>query len=573
MSNKQWFLLLKWILWASLTISALGYFLGKEPYPTGDGIEYMLTTEAWKNHASPDIRLSDCESFKSDFIQHQSWGSNYKRAAFDEVEAFLREKGPKRKDYGGFYRNSHQNVYGYHFVFYSFVNVPARMLTEGIGIHPIKAFVFTNVFIWSLFFAWLLSWKNEESTSALVLGLLVFLSASFYYTTWTHPETLTVVLVLSSMLCLIRQRFHLALLFCGLATLQNQPLSFLFLWMYLLVWNHYGFQWSPMMKYLGYGVFVFVPPLYFYGLFGTTSLINDAGFLSLENLTSIRVIGFFFDLNQGMILSIGLFLFVYFLLFCWRAVQIIKSRNVSPWDSLPLVILAMTLLVSCMNNWNHGMAVVNRYAVWMSVPLMCHGYVLLKELRRSWSVSLASLGALSQLGLLYIHLPYHQFDWSNLQHMPFAKWTLSNYPAHYNPDPQIFIARTHQVFDFSKNSSPILYFNEQNLLRKIAVHERNFDTLTFFGYTPRPRSEYCCVRSGKEHWYYINDFEERSSKSSLEVLRMIQRSEMDRILLEMKANPEWMNSLEQKARSAGISLETQMEKDAEFIFLERHPAL
>jgi hypothetical protein len=54
---------------------------------------------------------------------------------------------------------------------------------------------------------------------------------------------------------------------------------------------------------------------------------------------------------------------------------------------------------------------------------------------------------------------------------------------------------------------------------------------------------------------------------------MIQRSEMDRILLEMKANPEWMNSLEQKARSAGISLETQMEKDAEFIFLERHPAL
>lgn len=233
------------------------------------------------------------------------------------------------------------------------------------------------------------------------------------------------------------------------------------------------------MKYLGYGVFVFVPPLYFYGLFGTTSLINDAGFLSLENLTSIRVIGFFFDLNQGMILSIGLFLFVYFLLFCWRAVQIIKSRKVSPWDLLPLVILAMTLLVSCMNNWNHGMAVVNRYAVWMSVPLMCHGYVLLKELRRSWSVSLASLGALSQLGLLYIHLPYHQFDWSNLQHMPFAKWTLSNYPAHYNPDPQIFIARTHQVFDFSKNSSPILYFNEQNLLRKIAVHERNFDTLTF----------------------------------------------------------------------------------------------
>ena len=571
MSNKRWFSALRWMLWMVLSMKAFDYFLEKEPYPTGDGIEYVLTTEAWKNHASPDIRDSDYGSFKSDFLQHQSWESNYKRAAFDEVEAFLREKEPKRKDYGGFYRNSQQHVYGYHFVFYSFVNVPARLLTVVLGIHPIKAFVLTNVFIWSLFFAWLLSWKGEERKTAIVLGLLVFFSASFYYTTWTHPEVLTVVLVLTSMLCLSRQRFHFALLFCGLATLQNQPLSFLFLWMYLLVWNHYRFQWRPMMKYLGYGVFVFVPPLYFYGLFGTTSLINDAGFLSFENVTTNRVFGFFFDLNQGMVLSIGLFLFIYFFLFLFRVVEIIKSRKTNTWDFLPLVILAMTLLVSCMSNWNHGMAVVNRYAVWMSVPLMYHGYLLLKELRLSWRIFLASFGALSQLGLWYIHLPYNQFDWSNLQHMPLAKWTLSHYPAYYNPDPQIFIARTHQVFDFSKNSSPILYFNEQNQLQKIAVHESNVDTLKYFGYTPRPMSEYDCVRSGKERWYYINDFEERSSKSSAEVLRMIQRSEMNRILLEMKANPQWMKSLEEKSSSAGISLELQMEKDAEFIFNERHP--
>jgi hypothetical protein len=108
-------------------------------------------------------------------------------------------------------------------------------------------------------------------------------------------------------------------------------------------------------------------------------------------------------------------------------------------------------------------------------------------------------------------------------------------------------------------------------LQKIAVHESNVDTLKHFGYTPRPMSEYDCVRSGKERWYYINDFKERSSKSSAEVLRMIQRSEMNRILLEMKSNPQWMESLEEKASKAGISIERQMEKDAEFIFNERHP--
>jgi len=117
MSNKRWFSALRWMLWFVLSMKAFDYFLEKEPYPTGDGIEYVLTTEAWKNHGSPDIRDSDYGSFKSDFLQHQSWESNYKRAAFDEVEAFLREKEPKRKDYGGFYRNSQQHVYGYHFVF------------------------------------------------------------------------------------------------------------------------------------------------------------------------------------------------------------------------------------------------------------------------------------------------------------------------------------------------------------------------------------------------------------------------------------------------------------------------
>jgi hypothetical protein len=39
----------------------------------------------------------------------------------------------------------------------------------------------------------------------------------------------------------------------------------------------------------------------------------------------------------------------------------------------------------------------------------------------------------------------------------------------------------------------------------------------------------------------------------------------------MKANPQWMESLEEKASKAGISIERQMEKDAEFIFNERHP--
>ena len=107
-------------------LGLMAYYHKHEPYPTGDGIEYILTTEAFKNHGTSDIRITDYESFKRDFLKHQNWQANYKAAAFDEVEGFLRNKNSK--SFGGFYRNNKGAVYGYHFVFYALVNVPARGL-------------------------------------------------------------------------------------------------------------------------------------------------------------------------------------------------------------------------------------------------------------------------------------------------------------------------------------------------------------------------------------------------------------------------------------------------------------
>jgi hypothetical protein len=181
------------------------------------------------------------------------------------------------------------------------------------------------------------------------------------------------------------------------------------------------------------------------------------------------------------------------------------------------------------------------------------------------------VSALISQGILWsVHLPYNRFDWSNLQHMPLAKWVLDHHPSWYNPDPQIFIARTQRVFDFTKNSSPVLYFNTNNKLVKLAVHVKNIDSLSIFGYKPNDLSVYPKVRSGSETWIYINDIEERTTKSSLELLRIIQKSEEERIIREMRANPSWMEELTRKAARNHIGLEEQLNRDATYLFMEAH---
>ena len=558
------------------TLGLFRYYSNTEPYATGDGIEYILTTEAWYNHGTPTILPADFNSFKADFIAHQSWESNYKASAFDEVERFLKEgqlkaKAPIRKEFGGFYRNNNGGVYGYHFVFYSLLNVPARFMTDLLNLHPIQAFKYTNLACWILLLILFLFLRKQLVFDEALLFLAGFFSAAFYYNTWTHPELTTVILLMASFIFLNQERFHMALLICALATLQNQPLVFLLLWMYVYVWNKQQYVIKPLLPFGLYGLIVFIPSLYFYRLFGTTSLIKDAGFLAAENISLTRISGFYVDLNQGMILSIGLFLLLYMVLLVQRLVVIIKTRKAEFWDLMPLVLVSMTLLVSAMNNWNHGMAIVNRYAVWMGVPLLFHVFYLMRDFSIRAQVPLVLSALISQGILLSVHLPYNQFDWSNLQHMPIAKWVLDHHPSWYNPDPQIFIARTNRVFDFTVNSSPVLYFNHKNELAKVAVHVENIDTLSVFGYKMNALRSYPMVKSGQETWIYIDDMEQGSTKSSAELLQIIQNSEEERIIREMRANPQWIKELTLKSERNHMDLEEQLRLDARYIFNENHP--
>jgi hypothetical protein len=184
-------------------------------------------------------------------------------------------------------------------------------MTDLFNIHPIHAFKYTNLAGWTLLLILILFLPKQVVFDEVLLFLAAFLSAAFYYNTWTHPELTTVALLMASFILLKHERFHFALLTCALATLQNQPIVFLLLWMYAYVWNKQRYTIKPMLPIALYGLIVFIPSFYFYCLFGTTSLIKDAGFLAAENISMTRITGFYFDLNQGLFI----FSFIILLLF------------------------------------------------------------------------------------------------------------------------------------------------------------------------------------------------------------------------------------------------------------------
>ena len=56
------------------------------PYNAGDGVEYTLITEAFFNHFTPEVKVSDCESFKNKFADVADWKGNNKAPDYDAAQ-------------------------------------------------------------------------------------------------------------------------------------------------------------------------------------------------------------------------------------------------------------------------------------------------------------------------------------------------------------------------------------------------------------------------------------------------------------------------------------------------------
>jgi len=405
------------------------------PSKGGDFQEYALMTIALANHASPDVRPEDiavAERLSPD-------------AGFADVHRQLRA-GMARGDkwpFPGFVVSAHGGYYAMHFPAYSALAAIPFKLLDAVKAPPYKAFQIVN--LGALTILVLALYRFSGSVGRTVYATLLFLlSAGLLYLNWCSPEFLTASALLAALVYTVLGRPYLAALLAGVAAMQNPPLVFfsVFAPLIRIAYLRAGedLAWSAAIRRVVTRHTVFasilqallaaLPAAYNQTLWGVPSIIavlsTDPSFI-----TPLRLLSFYVDLHQGMIVAFPVVMLL-------AGVQLF-ARGGRRW--LPHTLLALLFSVALALpslsafNWNAGAAGVMRYAAWGAMPLL---YLVLGWMHRAprWPAALLVAMLLVQAGMVKYARSYGNEEFGRL-----PLFVLQHFPALYAPDPEIFFER------------------------------------------------------------------------------------------------------------------------------------
>ncbi len=540
-------------------------------YPTGDGAEYVLVTEAFYKHKSPDIRPKDSWSFKKSFTKVLAWDSVYKPHVFDAFEGFITKPNKKFNEpgdsYGGLYVAKNGKIYGYHFFTYSLLNVPARYFVGLLHKNPLSAFKITNSIFVLITCLILLFYTPFNLFISSLIAISFYYSSVYWYIEWTHPEVFTACFVTASLWLFFQDKYYISLLLMAIATTQNQPLILMLFFMGIITLFHKGLNYKTIIKTGMCCILSILPPLFYFYHFETFSIIKKAGFLDSQYQTPTRIFGFYFDVNQGMILAIPVVLICYIAFWIKNIyITVRQKQTVTFHVFLPLVLIAITFTVSAMGNWNHGQAVINRYATWVSSIILVHFFFLLNTTKPITKTILISLIAISQIFTAEYHSKINNTDLSWYQHKPFAKWVLSNYPALYNPDPTIFGTRTSPNFNILPNISPVIFFDEKKEACKIMCHITKVEELSIFGISQKTIEYFKKEKKVINGWIYVNKGDYTSGYPTEKIHYLASYLKAKRIIIpKIKEDASWYKHVKDNAKVLNISEDSSLMIDALYV--------
>lgn len=537
----------------------------EEPFIKGDGIEYVMMTEAFKNHFSPDINNDDLKKFKERFSKYHKWDELFGAEVFDRFIPYFENSKMEYKENSqmGFHCNKNQKWHCQHFFFYSLINLPAYSIFKSEG--PLRPFYITNA-IFVILTCFVLLFFTPFSLFNQILAALCFcFSSCYWYLGWQHTEIYTVCLVVCSMVALFRNKNYLAIFLLALACLQNQPLTLLMGLYVLITLKDRGFNLKNIIKTGAFAAIAIIPPLFYYINFETTNLIKDAGFLDTKYITFNRVSGFFTDINQGVILAIPFILLLYVPLILNESWQMYKKRlPFSLTVLIPVVLILITTTVATMGNWNHGMAIINRYATWMSAIIMMHTFYMVNRFSYVSALVFFNYFFVTQCFTTLYHQQFNKFDWSSAYHSPLAKWYFQNHESLYNPDPVIFAGRTQPAVALIEENSPIIYFYKRQV-KKILIHKDHVKDLVNFGVKAENIEAINKKIKFNYDWGYLHLRDFKTSMQGQEIYNMLRRKKLEAVYAKIHTSSTWMKQLEEKAKMWGKTFEEACWIDAEYI--------
>jgi hypothetical protein len=405
----------------------------------GDDSEYLLTTESFIRHHSPDYRREDALQVLESLPRLWRW-------------SMTRKYGQDAKSVPlGYFPARDGRYFSWHFWSYAAVVAPIKafLYTRDRGV---QAFGYANCL---LFCAGMLSMLQLWSMPRIwpVLVPLAFFCPVLWFLPLAHTEPFVFALGLAAAASFLRRRYRTALLLNSLAATQFQPLALVsaFICFEALAsrlhwrspWTTFRVSWAYCVSCVACFAITLLPTAFYQYHYGVSSLIAREGFAASHLMSMDKFLSMFIDLNYGMLTYMpGLLLLLAWALALalWRAVAQRRLRHLLPW----LATLAALWSATSALGWNFQTQGVSRYALYAAPPMLL---LVASELRARPSLSTSTLACVVvAFGLqAWVHATFGWFEYRgdrNSQHNIVAEYVLQHWPRFYNPPPEIFCART-----------------------------------------------------------------------------------------------------------------------------------
>ena len=405
----------------------------------------------------------------------------------------------------------------WYFPVYAVVCMPAVLIFRRLGIAPMHAFPVTNLILVTLSLLAVALILKTGIKRRTILVLLLSIHPAVFYISNISAESLIYALLITGCVFWYNRSYRPAALSISIAGMLNPTVMCIGIVMILEYLEYQGYYSEPLeclgsgkkwISLISYGVF-FVPALipmaynyYHTGHINLTAATEEL--VSGNESTLQRMWAYITDINYGLLpyfpvlLLAAVVLLIVVLLrirsvFDYAMPHRYKERRELVSDKRRAkagvrfiewmaVFFINLCLVSTVTHINSGMCGIARYNAWLSVipifaiTLFGPDIIDSVSLKKAATVAIAA-GIIFTGGIIYGYYPHFAMNAQYTDFTPIARVVLDRLPGLYDPLPSTFASRTLHVDGGYDYETPLIYYADDNYIRKILAQKKDADML------------------------------------------------------------------------------------------------
>ena len=371
---------------------------------------------------------------------------------------------------------------------YSMFVIPFIFILKVMNISTCYAYRVANLFF--LITSLLIVIKKVDMKDALKLLMIMALTIHpiVLLLVWPSAEVFLFGLILLSVAFWSNRQYKWAALFCSLAGTLNVVIM---IWGIVMIIDYFlnlsklrthdeSFikffflkSWKDLIGY-GYCYLISVMPIVFnYYQIGHINLSGAS--MTEYDIQSVigHFIAYFVDLNFGFLPYFSVLLILDIVVF----LVALANKKSKKYVFMLISLIGITFGYSMMVHINCGMSAISRYNSWNSIFIIFIAFLGMDELINRQVVYkvclvVTTIGVFATFGAIKLA---NESNYVNM--LPTAKWVLDNYPSLYNPLHSTFNSRVSHVDGGYSYKLPLVYYDDQGLVRKILLDEHTVEDI------------------------------------------------------------------------------------------------